>query len=441
MATPHTPPGLPVVGNAPRFGNDPLRFLDGIQRAYGEQYPLVTLDNIAEQSLTIVTDANLVEEILSDRDRFGKPDFNPRLREMLTGRGLLTSEGDLWEAQRSELQPLFTGRLLQKYSDIVTDCVTELLADWPEDGEIDLMEELTVLTLRVISQALFNRHVSRDRAERIYEAMDAIGREFELTSLGALRPPWLPDNPSDAYHNATKTIETFALEMIDEHRQTEDPPADLITKLLEAKRDPEIELHDQELRDEVMTFVVAGHETTALTLLYAFDWLSQFPDEKTAVRREATNALDGDVPTWDTLTELKNTERVIRETLRLTPAVWNISRITNEQVRLGGYDIEADEPLFLPQWAHHRDPAVWETPSEFRPERWTDKSRRTPSYFPFGYGPRVCIGRQLALSEARFVLAQVLQQYEIDVDSDAFEFRPGVTLQPDGPVPARVIAL
>lgn len=438
MKTPHTPPGLPVVGNAPRFGDDPLRFLDGIQRAYGEQYPLVSLDNVADQSVTIVTDAELVQDILSDRSRFGKPDFNPRLREMLTGRGLLTSEGELWETQRAQLQSMFTGRILKEYAGVVTDTVAELVADWPETGTVDLMEELTALTLRVICRALFSTQVSRGRAERIYEVMDDIGQEFELTALGVLRPPWLPDNPSDAYHEATQTLEAFAMEMIDEHRRMDDPPADLITTLLEAKADPDVELHGRELRDEVMTFIVAGHETTALTLLYAFDWLSQHPDDESAVRAEARMAFDGDVPTWDSLGELEYTERVVRETLRLTPAVWNVFRITNEPVQLDGYDLDADEPLLLPQWSHHRDPAVWDEPTEFRPDRWQTTSRATESYFPFGYGPRVCVGRQLALTEAQFAIAQVLQQYEVDVDSDAFEFRPAVTLQPDGPVPARV---
>lgn len=441
MTTPHTPPGLPAVGNAPRFGNDPLRFFDGIQRAYGEQYPLISLDNIANQSTTIVTDAELVEEILGDRTRFGKPDFNPRLREMLTGRGLLTSEGDLWKTQRSQLQPLFTGQFLKTYSDVVSDSVTQLLKGWPEDGEVDLMEELTVLTLRVICRALFNRQVSRSRAERIYDAMDAVGREFELTALRTLRPPWLPDNPSNAYHDATEALEAFATEIIENHRDREDNSANLITTLLKAQANPDIELHDRELRDEVVTFIVAGHETTALTLLYAFDLLSQNPDEKQAVRSEATAELDGDAPSREDISKLDYTEQVVRETLRLRPAVWNIFRITNEPVELNGYELDVDEPLLLSQWAHHRDPAVWETPTEFRPERWTGRSRKTPSYFPFGYGPRVCIGRQLALTETQFALAQILQEYDIMVDSDAFGFRPAVTLQPDRSVPARVMAL
>ncbi len=435
--TAHTPPGLPVVGNAARFADDPLRFLVGVQEAYGGQYPLVRLDSPAADPLTIVLDAESVHEVLADRDRFRRPTLGPQERRR---QGLVSSDGALWERQRSVLQPEFVGTKLADYADVAGDTVEELLAEWPERGELDLFEELSVLTMRVITRSLFSGDASRERAAAVHDALSDLNAEFEADPADVLLPDALDRGPSEAFLRADDRLEEAAREYVDAHLDSEDPPRDVITALIEARRDPEIELSENELIDQTVLFMTGGQETTALTIAYAFYWLSRNPAARERVRAEADVTLDG-APEWADLGELTFTERVVRETLRLTPAVWSVARQPREPTELAGVTLGEDELVLLPTYSHHRDGRVFSEPERFRPDRWDGEvSRSEEAYFPFGSGPRVCIGRQVALTEAQFALAHVLSKYDVDVTTERLDLRPSVTLRPGGPVRAEVRA-
>jgi cytochrome P450 len=436
--TAHTPPGLPVVGSLPRLGEDPLRFLVGVQRAYGGRYPLVRLESVGQQPVTVVLDAELVHEVLGDRDRFARPAAGPQSTRR---QGLLSSDGALWERQRAVLQPEFVGARLAEYADISGEVTEATLADWPADGTVDLLEEMAVLTLRVITRSLFSRDTAPDRARAVHGAMETFGRELELGAADLLLPDALQSGPSEAFRRADALVEAVATEFVDWHRDQDDPPRDMLTALIEAEADPSVALSENELVDQAVLFLTAGQETTALTITYAFHWLSTHPTVRERLRREAETVLDGARPGWEHLPELTDTERVVRETLRLTPAAWNVAREVRAPTRLAGQRLEAGERLVMSPYAHHRDPRVWEDPTTFDPDRWAgEASRARDAYFPFGSGPRVCIGRQLALTEAQFALAGILQNYDIEVLADELAFRPAVTLQPATPVRARVTA-
>jgi cytochrome P450 len=295
----------------------------------------------------------------------------------------------------------------------------------------------------VITRTLFSRDVTRAQSDELHQAMRTLGEELAFSPLTAVLPQRFQPGPSDAFERANETIDAFAQEIVDWHLAQDDPPDDMLTALVAAQRDPSIELSENELLDQTALFVTAGHETTALTITYAFYWLSQRPDVRERVREEAERVLDGDRPGWSDLAHLEVTERVVRETLRLTPAAWNLLRETTRPVRLGEYALAEGELLLMSPYAHGRDRRHWQAPEAFRPERWGPDgtaTRARDAYFPFGSGPRSCIGRQLALTEAQFTLAHVLQQYDVDVLVDDFEFLPAVTLQPTDPVPARVTA-
>jgi len=432
----HSPPGLPVVGSVTKLAQDPLRFLTGVQEAYGGQYPLVRLDPPVGGDVWVVLDASLVHEVLEDRERFARPGTGP---EQQRRQGLLTSGGALWEQQRSVLEPEFVGSRLTEYADIAADTVESMVDQWPDEGHVDLVEELSTMTMRVITRTLFGQDTTREQSQQVEAALSAVADEFEPEVADFLLPERLQPGPSEAFERANQTLDTVAQGFVDDHLAAEDPPRNMITALLEAQADPSVELSENELIDEAVLFMTAGQETTALTVTYAFHWLSQHPERRRRVTAEAREALDGDRPDWGTLSELPYTEKVVRETLRLTPSVWNITRIPREPTTIAGVGVEADEPLLLSTYAHHRDSRVWENPRQFRPERWGDTaSRANDSYFPFGAGPRVCIGRQIALTEAQFALAGVLQGYSVDTDREELSFQPGVTLRPQDAVEARV---
>jgi cytochrome P450 len=434
----HTPPGLPVVGSVPKLGDDPLRFLVGVQQAYGGQYPLVRLDPPAGPAVNVVLDAALVHEILEDRDRFGRPSLGPQASRR---QGLLSSDGVLWETQRSVLEPEFIGARLAEYADISGEVTEETLADWPEAGTVDILEEMSVLTLRVITRGLFSRDTNPHRGRDVHAAMETFGRELEFDVGNFLLPEALQSGPSDEFVEADAFVEDVAEEFIEWHLAQDDPPQDMLTALIEAQQDPSVELSENELVDETVLFLTAGQETTALTIAYAFYWLSQYPAARERVRQEAESVLGGDRPGWSDLSDLTYTEQVVRETLRLTPAAWNVMRETRAPTRLAGANLDESELLMMSTYAHHRDQRVWDEPEAFAPERWAGAaSRSRDAYFPFGSGPRVCIGRQVALTEAQFALAGILQTYDVEVLTEEMTFRPAVTLQPATTLQARVTA-
>jgi len=436
--TAYTPPGLAGLNSTYRLAEDPLRYLVGVQNAYGGRYPFVRLDPPVGQSVTIVTDAELVHEVLADRDRFRRPGGTQQERRR---NGLLSSEGQLWEAQRSVLEPEFVGGQLASYADTIGHTADDLLGDWPEQGTVDLFTEMSLLTVRVITQTLFSQDISRQRGTRVKEALEVLGRETEFGARDFLLPDRLQSDSSEELDAANDLLDEIATDFVDCHRDHPDPPQDMLTALMEAQADPGTDLAENELVDETVLFMTAGQETTALTLTYAFYWLSRAPEAYQRVQAEASEVLDGARPTWADLPELTYTERVVRETLRLTPAAWNIAREPRQRLTLAGTEFETDELLIMSPYAHHRDRRAWDAPGTFRPERWGETaSRGQDTYFPFGSGPRVCIGRQIALTEAQFTLAHLLQHYDVETTTDELSFRPGITLRPDRDIEATVQA-
>jgi cytochrome P450 len=389
--------------------------------------------------VVIVLDPEVSHEVLGDRDRFRRPSAAPAERRR---NGLISSDGALWERQRSVLEPEFVGTRLGDYAEVTGDTIEETMAAWPEHGEVDLLEELSILTMRVITRSLFSRDASRERGRTVHDAMATINTEFAADPLDAVLPESLQSGPSKAFEEADETLESVAREFVDWHLDQEDPPADVLTTLIEAKRDPNIELSENELVDQTVLFMTGGQETTALTIVYAFHWLSKHPEVREKLREEAREVLDGGQPGWADLSELTHTERVVRETLRLTPAAWGVSREPREPTDVAGTRLDAGDLVLMPIYAHHRDGRHWEDPESFRPDRWADgASRAADAYYPFGSGPRVCIGRQVALTEAQFTLAHVLQHYDVDVLTDDLDLDAAVTLRPANEVRAELTAL
>jgi cytochrome P450 len=272
--------------------------------------------------------------------------------------------------------------------------------------------------------------------------MRIAGEQFEF-GLDAVTPRWLPEQISPEFRRAADGIRGLAEDLIDRRRETlgsDDDPRDMLGRLLRAQADPEIEMPDEQIRDEVATFLIAGHETTALSLTYTLSLLAWHPDDRERVRSEAGESLVEDPPTYSDLEGLEFTRRAYLEGLRLYPPAWAVFRRASGDVRLGDYRIEDGSAVVMPQWSIHRDARYFEAPDDFNPDRWEAReAERNNAYFPFASGPHACIGRQFAMSGATLTLARLLRDLEIEVPVDALDdLRVTPTLRPGGGVPASI---
>jgi len=301
---------------------------------------------------------------------------------MIAEQGLVQSEGDLWRQQRSLMVPAFAGEQVTAYANTVGERVGELAAEWRADpGERNVHAEMTTLTIRVASEILLGNDIA--------EGEGADGEE----------------------------------------------PKDMLAMLLRAE-ERGVEMPPNGIRDEVLTFLIAGHETTALSLTYAWALLSWHPEVRERVREEAREVLGDGTPRHEHVRDLDYTERAFREAIRLYPAAWAVFRSTEEEVRLGDYAIPPGSSVILPQWSIHRDPRYFEDTETFDPDRW---ARRKPgnveAYFPFSSGPHACIGQGFALSGATLVLAGLAREFDVEIPEDALsDLRATATLRSAGPV-------
>lgn len=460
-----TPPDSNLL-NAIRFGSGTLRFVEGMQARFDE---ITAVPIPGRAPVVVVTDPALVHDALGRPAEFRRIPASGTAA-MVSEQGLVQSEGDLWRQQRSVMGSAFADEGVEAYANAVGERTAQLVDEWDRaTGErLNLHREMTALTLRSASEVLFGSDIGPDRAGRFHGWMQAAAREFEFspTSVG---PDWLPSRPSREFRTAAAGIKAFAEDLIERRRDalaadggsaagdsggtaggggagtgdSDDSvarPGDVLGLLLSAADDPSVDLPPQQIRDEVVTLLIAGHETTALGLTYASALLSWHPEARERVRAEARAVLGDDRPRHEHAADLEYTRRVFRETLRLYPPAWAVFREASAEVRLGDYRVKEGSTLLFPQWSIHRDGRYFEAPGEFDPDRW---ERRDPdtvgAYFPFGSGPHACIGSRFSLTGAPLALAGLVRSFDVDVPTgalDAFCVTP--TLRPRDGVTATV---
>ena len=354
--------------------------------------------------------------LLTDRDSFRKSaDFR-----IAFGEGLLTVEGEEWRAQRRALQPLFTRESVMGYADGMVEQVERRIDRWQHGDVLDLQAAFTRMTLDVLFATVLGRELELDGDERLRAAAEDLHEWFVPTSY--LLPPWVPTPARRRFDTAQDTLRAEADRLLDE--RLDESPSDpteatdllsLLVGLRELGGADASMLTDERLRDQVVTIVFAGHDTTTTTLTFAFWALANHPHVRERFHEEV-DALDGP-PTVDDVPDLEVTDRVVTETLRLYPPVYALPRKTAEDVVFGGYRIPENERVVLPIRQIQRDGRFFAYPDEFRPERWTPDLRRHLhdfAYAPFGGGPRICIGREFALLEAKLALATIGRAFRLD---------------------------
>ncbi|WP_277541550.1 cytochrome P450 [Haloarcula laminariae] len=440
--TPPGPKGEPLFGSSRTYASDPFRFISTLEDAYGD----VAYFDMGPMETVMLSDPAAIERVLvSEADRFRKPDFQGDALGDLLGDGLLLSEGDTWEKQRQLANPAFSMRRLAGMADRITGHAEDRLAGWADGDVVNAERVMTRTTLDVILDLMMGVELSEQRVETIEEQLMPLGQRFEPDPLRFAAPEWMP-MPDDAeFDAAVETLDSILDDIIAVRERTagsgEDGPMDFLSVLIRA-RDDGVESPEQ-LRDEMMTMLLAGHDTTALTLTYTWFLLSEHPEVERRVHEEIDEVIGDDRPGMEHVRELDYLEWVIQEAMRLYPPVYTIFREPTEDVTLSGYPVEEGLTLMLPQWGVHRSERFYDDPETFDPERWKpERAQERPrfAYFPFGGGPRHCIGKHLAMLEAQLIVATTAQQYELEfLGETPLELMPSLTAHPRQEMSMRVV--
>ena len=417
------------------FPRDPLGILARWQAAYGDFYRL----QIGEmQQFFIVHPDDIREVLVTQASKFIK-DFQYRDPKAgiarYLGNGLLTSDGEFWKRQRRLVAPAFHPKRIDSYAVTMVDYTTRMLAGWRDGARLDIAEEMTRLTLFIVAKALFNADVSGD-APRVAAAMETIQK---VMGEAWFLPPWVPDPRQWRANRAKRDLDEIVYRMIGEWRATGEDRGDLLSMLLLAEDEDGRRMTDRQARDELVTLMLAGHETTANTLNWTWMLLAQHPEVEAKLHAELDAVLGGRPPSLEDLPNLAYTEIVVKEAMRLYPAAWAISREAIEDVPLRNGTLPRGSVAGVMIYFTQRDPRWWPDPERFDPERFhAENAAAIPryAYLPFGGGPRVCIGNGFAMMEARLLLTTIASRYRLELaPGQVVKPAPLITLNPKDGMP------
>jgi len=423
----HAPPGpngLPILGLALAVRNDPLGTLQRLAREYGD----VVSMPVMRMSRVLVNRPDYIQQLLIlDHAKLHKSTLTKLVVGPLLGQGLLISEGDFWRRQRRLAQPAFHRSRTNEYSPVMVECALERMRNWRGGETRNIAEEMMKLTLEVAVRTLFGTSLAGD-SDSIGKAMTFLMRHY----LRRARTPWrVPEKwPTLANRRARREVEymdSLIYGIISERKKDTRPRNDLLSLLMSAMHEDGSQMSERQVRDESMTLFVAGHETTALSLAWTWYLLGENPAAESRLAEELRSALAGRPAGVSDLEKLPYLNAVVHESLRLYPPAFIMARMNVENITLGGYEIPPRTTLLASQWVMHRDPRFFEQPEQFLPERWLDglEDRLPPGvYFPFGDGPRRCIGQGFAQLETALVIAAIAQKFR-------FRLRRGFPVVPE----------
>jgi cytochrome P450 len=427
---PPGPPGHPILGNLREFAGDTLGFATRIAREYGD----VARFRVVNRTAYLLSGPDAVEHVLVANHRnFIKHTFFWRKVDAIFGKGLLTNEGDDWLRQRRLVQPAFHHDRIGEYARIMVDYTLDRMDGWQDGEERDVRSEMTSITFRVVAKTLFDAEVAGDIAE-IAGAFDTGIEEIaRRIRQPVLVPDWVPTRGNLRYRRAVGHMDRLVYRIIEEHRDGRDR-GDLLSALMQVEDEEGRPMSEKQLRDETITMLLAGHETTALALTWTWYLLSQDP-EVTSRLEEEVDVLNGRPPRIEDLPRLPYTERVVKEAMRIFPPAYSFGREAVEVDEILGWTVPAGTTLFVFPWVIHRDSRFYPDPLRFDPGRWSDDFERSlprHAYLPFGSGPRMCIGREFARMELALIVAAIAQRFRLEWGAEPPVPKASITLRPTG---------
>jgi cytochrome P450 len=429
---PQGPAGHPLLGTLRDFQRDQLAFYASCAHDYGDVVPT----RFGPVRVLLINHPDAIEEVLVTRNRDFVKSPGVRLLRPLLGEGLLRSEGSVWLRQRRLVQPAFHRQRLADYGEIMTAYTERRLPDWKDSQVVDVHAEMMALTLEIVAKTLFDADVSNQTGS-VGHAANVLAEHFgaRLRSFRLL-PHWVPTPANLRSAQAIRRLDQVIYGMIATRRSSGEDRGDLLSILLHAQdADDGTGMTDRQVRDEAMTLFMAGHETTAVALSWTWYLLGQHPQVEARVAEEVRAVLGGRAPAMADLPNLTYTARVVTESMRLYSPVYVMGRQAARPTEVAGYPVARNVVVVMPTWIVHRDARWFDEPEAFRPERWADeRARPLPrfAYFPFGGGPRQCIGNAFAMMEAVLVLATIAQRCRLTLlPGQRVTPTPYVTLRPE----------
>lgn len=432
-------PRLPLLGFAPSLNKDMIGTMISEWRVQGDVVAIPSIFSGVPDYLIVHPED--VKAVLQEQHKFfSHPPLQRSAFSDVVGVGLVASSGSYWKRQRRLMQPMFHKNQIDSFAETVADVTAETAQRWRQlaktDNVVDIRVEMMRASMTVLARCLFGA----EWAGRIEEVGEHITSMLERTfnrMLSPIAPPeWVPTRMNRRFVNSRDAVDAVVYELITDTRLR--GRTDTLVGMLLSVEDADTgeKMTDRQIRDEVMSMLIAGHETVSTGLTWTWYFLSKHPAIAADVRSEVAAVCGGEMPTLADLRGLDLTNRFILESMRLSPPLWITGRTPNQNVILRGVTIPAGSVLVLPQYLTHRHPDFWPNPEGFDPDRFTEANsaeRHRYAYFPFGGGPRKCIGERFAMMEMPLLVAQLIAEFDVQlVPGRRVEPRPGISLRIKG---------
>ena len=439
MATkPKGPKGYPFIGSLAKLASSRrVDWLQSITNTYGD----VVEFKLLKKNFYLINHPDLMKDILTrDIDNYSKKTISFKFIKEVLGESTFTAMGDDWRRKRLTVQPSFRNASISNLATIMTDCIEDFLTEWESQcdrgNSIELSDAMMHLTLKVVVKALFSSTLSdtdfRDITKVFKPLLEAVNARISLPVKMLYR---LPLNKNKKYQGYIDTLDGIIYRIIADRRLADNKPTDLLQMLMDATdEETDLPLTDIELRNELMTMFIAGHETTANAMSWLWTVLSSNSDIREKVEQEVDEVLGDRMPDASDFANLPYCLKVFKETMRLYPPVPILPRQVENDTTLGGYHIKGGSGVLFSPHLLHRHPEFWDAPEVFDPNRFDkaeERKQHTYAYLPFGGGSRVCIGNNFALMEAVFIIAMTTQRFRLNLAPDTnFEPSIGLTTKP-----------